>query len=85
LTEWPESEKADLDDYYVRLRYNDKPVTIPFCKPADRHYKDDETFCTLSAFKEAVDSFTPKNWKAECGSNLGRPAMNGEIERPPGL
>lgn len=85
LSEWPQAEKAALDDYYVRLRYNDKPVAIPFCKPSGKHFEDDEAFCTLSAFKEAVDSFTPKDWKAECGMNLGKPAMNGQIERPPGL
>ncbi|KAK5163478.1 uncharacterized protein LTR77_010660 [Saxophila tyrrhenica] len=85
LAEWSDSEKAGLDEYYVRLRFNDKPMTVPYCKPAGRHFEGDETFCTLSAFKEAVDSFTPKDWKAECGMNLGKPAMNGQIERPPGL
>jgi acid phosphatase len=85
LSEWSDADKSVLDDYYVRLRYNDKPMAIPFCKPAGRHFEDDETFCTLSAFKEAVDSFTPKDWKAACSSNMGRPPMNGEIDRPPGL
>ena len=85
LPEWTDTEKDQLNDYYVRLRYNDKPVSVPFCKPAGRHFEDDESICTLAAFKEAADSFTPKNWKAECGSNLGKPAMNGEIERPPGV
>lgn len=85
LSEWPESEKAGLDEYYVRLRYNDKLVVVPYCKPAGRHFEGDETFCTLSAFKAATDSFCPKDWKAECGINLGKPAMNGQIERPLGL
>ena len=85
LADWPESEKSKLDDYYVRIRYNDTPVTIPFCRRPGRHYEQDESFCTLAAFKEAADSFTPKNWKAECASNLGKPAMNGVVERPPGL
>ena len=85
LATWPDIEKEKLEDYYVRLRYNDKPVTIPFCKTAGRHFENDESFCTLAAFKEAADSFTPRNWKEECASNLGKPAMNGKIERPPGL
>ena len=85
ITEWPDAERSKLNDYYVRIRYNDRPVTVPFCKVAGSHFEGDESFCTLAAFKEAADSFTPKNWKAECGSNLGTPAFNGVIERPPGV
>lgn len=85
IAEWPEGEKSKLDDYYVRLRYNDRPVTVPFCKVAGRHFEGDESFCTLAAFKEAADSFTPRSWKAECASNLGSPGINGKAERPPGL
>lgn len=88
LAEWSDIERHKLDDYYVRLRYNDKPVMIPFCRPSGRHFKDDETFCTLSAFKEATDSFTPRNWKEECGMNLGKSPVGagaGRIEKPPGL
>lgn len=86
LTEMSTTEKAILDNHYVRLRYNDRPVTIPFCKEVGRHRAGDESFCTLAAFKEAADSFTPQDWKKECMSNLGAPAMSGdEIEKPPGL
>ena len=85
IIKWPDAQKTELDDYYVRMRYNDNPVTIPFCKPAGRHLDGDESFCTLAAFKEAADMITPKDWKAECKMNLGAPAMNGAIERPPGL
>jgi acid phosphatase len=88
LTEWSENEKRTLDDYYVRLRYNDKPVTIPFCKPSGRHFEHDETFCTLAAFKEAADSVTPRHWKEECSMNLGKSPVGGGIggiEKPPGL
>ena len=85
LSEFSDSERSDLEGFFVRLRYNDNPVTVPFCKATGRNFEGDATFCTLSAFKEAVDSFTPKDWKAECGANLGKSAMNGVIERPPGL
>ena len=85
LIHWPEAEKGKLDDYYVRIRYNDKPVAMPFCRPQARHLEGDESFCTLAAFKEAADSFTPRNWKEECSQNLGKPAMNGIVERPPGV
>ena len=81
IDEWSDTDKNKLDDYYVRLRYNDKPLTVPFCKTVNRHFEDDESICTLAAFKEAADSFTPKNWKAQCGMNLGTPAMGSLIER----
>lgn len=40
-------EKAKLQGHYVRLRYNDRPVTIPGCKLPGNHLEGDETFCTL--------------------------------------
>ncbi|KAI0476773.1 histidine acid phosphatase [Xylaria cf. heliscus] len=40
-------EKAKLQDYYVRLRYNDKVVTIPGCRVPGKHLEGDESFCTL--------------------------------------
>lgn len=42
----------------------------------------DESLCTLEAFKRIADSFTPKDWKGECGGNLdGRVAgLDGEAE-----
>ncbi|KAJ9662765.1 hypothetical protein H2198_001214 [Neophaeococcomyces mojaviensis] len=68
----PEEQKR-LDGYYVRLRYNDKPMKIPACAKPGRHLEGDESFCTLEAFKRIADSFTPKNWKVECGQNLDGP------------
>jgi len=66
-------EQNRLEGYYVRLRYNDKPMTIPACAAPGRHLEGDDSFCTLRAFKSVVDSFTPKNWKVECGMNLDGP------------
>ena len=40
-------EKVKLEGYFVRLRYNDRPVTIPGCKLPGKHLQGDETFCTL--------------------------------------
>ncbi|EAA28115.2 hypothetical protein GE21DRAFT_4087 [Neurospora crassa] len=69
-----QSEKSKLDGYYVRMRYNDEPVTIPGCKMPGNHLEGDESFCTLSAFKSIVDKFTPQDWKQQCRMNLGQPA-----------
>lgn len=40
-------ERAKLDRYYVRLRYNDEVVTVPGCKAPGKHLDGDESFCTL--------------------------------------
>jgi acid phosphatase len=44
-----ESDRAKLDGYYVRIRYNDKVVTVPGCKAAGKHLDGDESFCTLAS------------------------------------
>ena len=59
--------------HYVRIRYNDRPVRIPGCaEKKSNHLPGDETFCTLEAFKEIADQFTPKNWREECEMNLDK-------------
>jgi acid phosphatase len=40
-------EKEKLDGYYVRLRYNDKVMTVPGCKEVGKHLDGNESFCTL--------------------------------------
>ncbi|KAH7001878.1 histidine phosphatase superfamily [Ilyonectria destructans] len=75
-----DAEKARLDGYYVRLRYNDHPVTIPGCKPTGKHLEGDESFCTLEAFKAIVDKFTPLNWKQQCRTNTKDPAFPSKPE-----
>lgn len=72
LSSLPESARQSMKQHYVRIRYNDRPVRIPGCaaKPQN-HLPGDDTFCTLDAFKEIVDKFTPKNWSNECVQNLG--------------
>lgn len=42
-----ERERKQLEGYYVRLRYNDKPVAIPGCKTPGNHLEGNESFCTL--------------------------------------
>ncbi|KAI9887100.1 MAG: hypothetical protein M1823_001090 [Watsoniomyces obsoletus] len=68
-------EKKHLEDYFVRVRYNDRPMVIPGCKPSGKHLEGDESFCTLAAFKEVVDGFTPTFWKQACLSNLDQPTF----------
>ncbi|KAK5091580.1 hypothetical protein LTR05_001765 [Lithohypha guttulata] len=65
-----ESERQRLDGYYVRLKYNDRIFKVPGCAKPGNHMEGDDSFCTLEAFKRIADSFTPQNWKVECGKNL---------------
>ncbi|KAJ4153399.1 hypothetical protein LMH87_009887 [Akanthomyces muscarius] len=74
------AEKERLRGYYVRVRYNDEPVRVPGCRPAGKHYQDDETLCTLAAFKSIVDRITPTDWKAQCGANMDKPAIPSKPE-----
>ncbi|EFZ00971.1 histidine phosphatase superfamily (branch 2) [Metarhizium robertsii] len=78
--ELSERERKRLQGYYVRLRYNDRPVTIPGCKIAGKHLDGDESFCTLEAFKSIVDKFTPRNWKQECRLNIKASAFPAKPE-----
>ncbi|KAF9883500.1 hypothetical protein FE257_003414 [Aspergillus nanangensis] len=73
LSSFPAEARQKLqNDYYVRIRYNDLPVRIPGCaaKP-ENHLPGNDTFCTLDAFKDIVDKFTPRNWQVECAQNTG--------------
>lgn len=64
-------QKQSLENHYVRIRYNDKPMTIPACQKPGNHLEGDESLCTLETFKRVVDGFTPRNWKVECGERIG--------------
>lgn len=35
------------EEYYVRLRYNDKPVVVKGCRKPGNHLEGDESFCTM--------------------------------------
>lgn len=47
LRDLSETERSRLDGYYVRIRYNDKIMTVPGCRPEGKHLDGDESFCTL--------------------------------------
>ncbi len=42
-----QAERVKMDGYFVRLRYNDRPMTVPGCRLPGRHLEGDESFCTL--------------------------------------
>ncbi|CZS99849.1 related to lysophosphatidic acid phosphatase [Rhynchosporium agropyri] len=75
-----EPDRLKLNGYFVRIRYNDKVMSVPGCRPAGKHLDGDESFCTLEAFKRIVDKYTPANWKEACRSNLDVPAFPEKLE-----
>jgi acid phosphatase len=80
ITDLTQGQRDQLNDYYVRVRYNDSIMQIPGCKSQGRHLEGDSTFCTLDAFKSVVDQYTPKNWKQACVSRLDAPAFPEKVE-----
>lgn len=67
MTELQDSEKARLNGYYVRVRYNDEAVTIPGCALPGKHLDSDTSFCTLvclCSFSECIRRihFSPKKY-----------------------
>jgi len=47
IEELSDAEKDKLGGYYVRVRYNDKIMSIPGCALPGNHLDGDESFCTL--------------------------------------
>ncbi|KAK2762265.1 hypothetical protein FQN54_001275 [Arachnomyces sp. PD_36] len=86
LSSLPASSREKLrTKHYVRIRYNDHPVQIPGCaaKPGN-HLPGDPTFCTLEAFKEITDKFTPGRWRDDCAANTGEGMFGkNDVEKVP--
>ena len=47
ISELDPAEKGKLEGYYVRMRYNDKPMVMPGCQTVGNHREGDESLCTL--------------------------------------
>lgn len=47
LEEFNADEREKLKGFYVRMRYNDRPMTVPGCRLPGKHLEGDESFCTL--------------------------------------
>ena len=65
VTELSPSEKQKLDGFFVRVRYNDRPITVPGCRPPGKHWQGDESFCTLVC-SHPLSKGPPKRWLYHC-------------------
>ena len=65
-SELSDIQKSHLQSYYVRLQYNNRPLAIPGCKLPGNSLDGNGSFCTLAAFKDIVDQFTPPSWQKAC-------------------
>lgn len=45
--------KKKEDGWFVRMRYNDKPIVVQGCKAAGKHLEGDKTFCTLVSIEKS--------------------------------
>jgi acid phosphatase len=45
-----QAEGEKMDGYFVRLRYNDRPMTVPGCRLSGKHLEGNESFCTLVSY-----------------------------------
>ena len=49
---------------YVRIRYNDRPITIPGCRPQGLHLDGDESICTfVSSLSLSLSLYIPPIYK----------------------
>ncbi|KZT10258.1 phosphoglycerate mutase-like protein [Laetiporus sulphureus 93-53] len=68
--------RSDIpSEHYVRMRYQNRDLTLPICAHKGKHLPGAPEFCTLGAFRERVRELTPVNWEEEC-------APTGQSSRP---
>ncbi|RAK95869.1 phosphoglycerate mutase-like protein [Aspergillus ibericus CBS 121593] len=80
VSELSDQQKQFLQQYYVRLRYNNRVLVVPGCRLPGRNWRGDKSFCTLAAFKEIVDRFTPTAWRELCARRLDQPCFPAKSE-----
>ncbi|KAH8923448.1 phosphoglycerate mutase-like protein [Atractiella rhizophila] len=61
-------------EYFVRVRFNSKPLKIPACQPNGKHLEGSQGYvCTFEAFKEAIKDvvMTAEEWEKACSGGVG--------------
>ncbi|EJD54828.1 phosphoglycerate mutase-like protein [Auricularia subglabra TFB-10046 SS5] len=55
--------------HYIRMRYQNRSLELPFCAQKGKHLPGAPEFCTLEAFQARVRELTPDDWAYECEKN----------------
>ncbi len=55
----PEQDSPDQSTFYVRIRYNDRPITIPGCKVQGNHLPEEPSFCTFVRLQSSLPEHLP--------------------------
>jgi len=53
-------------EHYIRMRYQNRNLELPFCKGPGQHLPGSPEFCALTVFQQRVRELTPDDWEKEC-------------------
>ncbi|EJD05488.1 phosphoglycerate mutase-like protein [Fomitiporia mediterranea MF3/22] len=53
-------------EHFVRMRYQNQTMILPFCAAKGKHLEGHPEFCSLAAFRERVREFVPADWEEAC-------------------
>lgn len=62
----PFRKMAAEDQYFVRMRYQNRSLRLPLCADEGKHLPGHPELCTLVSFRERVQELTPVDWEGEC-------------------
>ncbi|KZT41598.1 phosphoglycerate mutase-like protein [Sistotremastrum suecicum HHB10207 ss-3] len=68
----PTSSKR-TSEHFVRMRYQNRNLSLPFCFEEGSHLKGSPEFCTLTAFQQRVKELTPQDWEKDCLTAASHP------------
>ncbi|KAL5514341.1 hypothetical protein ACEPAG_2429 [Sanghuangporus baumii] len=54
--------------HFVRVRYKNQNLTLPFCSAQGKHMDGRPEFCTLAAFQERIRELVPDDWETACAA-----------------
>ncbi|KAL5498675.1 hypothetical protein ACEPAH_2030 [Sanghuangporus vaninii] len=64
----PFKKPPQPSQHFVRVRYKNQNLSLPFCSSQGKHMEGHPEFCTFSAFQERVRELVPADWEAACSA-----------------
>ena len=55
-------QRSRMKDYFVRVQFNGRPMTVPGCRKEGKHLDGDESFCTLVRMTSSPSILTKTMW-----------------------